>query len=110
MKGRIDTNSMIGGPDELKFSDAEISELIEQEKQVSISVLNLEKTRPGGAFFPFLNKAIYDLSKYGILKSVDKSNYNHNCLYLVLQSGGLSDIKLQELRPIPLLRIRVFGI
>ena len=26
-----------------------------------------------------------------------KSNYKHNCLYLVLQSGGLSDIKLQEL-------------
>ena len=29
--------------------------------------------------------------------SVGKSNYDHNCFYLALQSGGLSDIKLQEL-------------
>ena len=56
----------IGGPGEPKFSDAEISELIEQETEVLISVLNIEKTRPGGAFFSFLNKAIYDLSKYGL--------------------------------------------
>ena len=55
------------------------------------------KQRPGGAFFCFLKKAIYDLSKYGIVKSVDRNNHNHNCLYLALQAGGLSDIKLQEL-------------
>ena len=30
-------------------------------------------------------------------KIVDRRNYKHNCLYLALQSGGLSDIKLQEL-------------
>ena len=65
MKGKLDTNAIIGGPDEPKFSDAEISELIEQETEVLISVLSIEKTRPAGAFFPFLNKAIYDLSKYG---------------------------------------------
>ena len=40
---------------------------------------------------------MYDLSKYGIAKSVDKSNYHHNCLYLALEAGGLPDIKLQEL-------------
>ena len=97
MNGNIDTNAIIGGPDGPKFSDSEISELIEQEEKVLISVLNNEKTRPGGAFFSFLNQAIYDLSKYGNLKSVDKNNHTHNCLYLALQSGGLSDIKLQEL-------------
>ena len=43
MKGKIDTNSIIGGPDEPKFSDAEISELIEREKEVIIPVLNNEK-------------------------------------------------------------------
>ena len=43
MKGKIDTNAIIGGPDEPKFSDAEISELIGQGKEVIISVLNLEK-------------------------------------------------------------------
>ena len=30
-------------------------------------------------------------------KKVDRNNYNHNCLYLALQAGGLSDIKLQEI-------------
>ena len=80
MKGKLDTNAIIGGPDEPKFSDAEISELIEQETEVLISVLNIEKTRPGGAFFSFLNKTIYDLSKYGIFKPVDKHKYHHNCL------------------------------
>ena len=97
MKGNIGTNAIIGGSDEPKFSDSEISELIEQGKEVLIPVLNNEKTRPGGAFFSFLNNTIYDLSKYGLFKSVDKSKYTHNCLYLVLQSGGLSDAKLQEL-------------
>ena len=30
-------------------------------------------------------------------KSVDRKEYKHNCLYFALESGGLSDIKLQEL-------------
>ena len=56
------------------------------------------KTRAGGPFFPYLNITILDLSKYGVFfKNVDKTKYTHNCLYLVLQAGGLSDIKLQEL-------------
>ena len=97
MKGKIDTNAIIDASDEPKFSDSEISDLIEQETEVIISVVELGKTRPGGAFFSFLNKTIYDLSKYGIFKTVDKHNYHHNCLYLALQAGGLSDNKLQEL-------------
>ena len=54
-------------------------------------------TRAGGSFFPYLNITIFDLSKYGIFKSVERKNYKHNCLYLALQAGGLSDVKLQEL-------------
>ena len=60
MKGKIDTNAITGGPDGPQFSDAEISELIGQETEVLITVINTEKTRPGGAFVPFLNKAMYD--------------------------------------------------
>ena len=33
----------------------------------------------------------------GCLNRLIKTNYNHNCVYLALQAGGLSDIKLQEL-------------
>ena len=32
-----------------------------------------------------------------LLKSVDRNNYKHNCLYPALQAGGLSDVKLQGL-------------
>ena len=55
------------------------------------------KTRSGGAFFPFINNTIFNLDKYGIFKTVNKDNYIHNCLYLALKEGGLSDIKLQQL-------------
>ena len=54
-----------------------------------------QKTRPGGVFFPYLNNIIYGLDKYGIFKTVDINSYNHSCLYLALQAGGLSDIQLQ---------------
>ena len=28
---------------------------------------------------------------------MDRNDYKHNCLYLALKAGGLSDIKLQKL-------------
>ena len=32
-----------------------------------------------------------------MFKTVGRNMYKHNCLYLILQAGGLSDMKLQEL-------------
>ena len=95
MKGNIDTNAVSGGTGEPTFSDAEITGLLEHEQEVLITVVKSDKTRPGGAFYPFLNNTIYDLSKYGVFKTVDRNNYKHNCLHLALQASGLSDIKLQ---------------
>ena len=48
-KGKLDTNVIIGGPDEPTFSDAEISELLEQEQEVLLTVVKLkvDKQRPG---------------------------------------------------------------
>ena len=54
MKGKNDNNAVIGGTDEPTFSDAEISGLLEHEQEVLITVVNNDKTRPGGAFYPFL--------------------------------------------------------
>ena len=88
MKGKIDTNAVIGGTDEPTFSDAEISGLWEHEQEVLITAVEHDKTRPGGAFYPFLDNIIYDLSKYGVFKTVGRNNYKHNCLYLALQAGG----------------------
>ena len=78
-------------------SDKEVVDLINVEKEVELFIVEKNKTRSGGSFFPYLNITIFDLSKYGIFKSVDRNNYKHNCLYLASQAGGLSDVKLQEL-------------
>ena len=39
----------------------------------------------------------FNLDKYDLFKNIDRNNYKHNCLYLALRAGGLSDIKLQHL-------------
>ena len=75
-------------------SDKEVVDLINVEQEVELFVVEKNKTRAGGSFFPYLNSTLFDLPKYGIFKSVDRNNYKHNCLYLALQAGGLSDIKL----------------
>ena len=99
MKGNIDMNAVTDEVDAPKFSDAGISGLLGQEAEVLITVVKTDdtKTRPGGAFFPYLNNTISDLYKYGISRTVDRNIYKHNCLYLALQAGGLSDSQLQEL-------------
>ena len=67
MKGKIDMNAVTGEVDAPIFSDAEISGLLEQETEVWITAVkkNDAATRPGGAFFTYLNNTIYDLDKYG---------------------------------------------
>ena len=42
-------------------------------------------------------KLLYLIHLVWYFKTVDRNNYKHNCLYLALQAGGLSDVKLQEL-------------
>uniref|UniRef100_UPI00404B7C74 hypothetical protein n=1 Tax=Flavobacterium sp. TaxID=239 RepID=UPI00404B7C74 len=98
MKGDIDMSSTNSETAEvITDSDKEVVDIIKIEKEVEMFVVDKNKTRAGGSFFPYLNITIFDLAKYGIFKSVDRNNYRHNCLYLALQSGGLSDVKLQEL-------------
>ena len=45
-----------------------------------------------------MKNTIFDLTKYGIFFKVDRTNDKHNCIYLALQAGGLSGVKLQELK------------
>ena len=79
-------------------SDKEVVDLITVEQEVGFFfIVYNNRTRAGGSSFPYLNITIFDLSKYGILNIVGRRKYKHNCLYLALQSGGLSYIKLQEL-------------
>ena len=98
MKGTIDMSATSSETAEvITDSDKEVADLISNEKEAGFFIVYKNKTRAGGSFFPYLNITIFDLSKHGIFKSVGKNNYKHNCLYLALQAGGLSDVKLQEL-------------
>ena len=81
MKGNVDMSATTG----------------KKEQELELFIVDKHRTRGGGSFFPYLNITIFDLSKYGMFKTVDRNNYRHNCLYLALQAGGLSDVKLQEL-------------
>ena len=67
--------------------------MIDIEKEIEIFVVDKNKTRAGGTFFPCLNNTNFDLDNYGIFKKVDRNNFKHNCLYLALKYCGLSDSK-----------------
>ena len=98
MKGDIDMSATTSETAEvITGSDKEAVDLINVEQEVELFTVEKNKTRAGGSSFPYLIVSIFGLSKYDIFKSVDRKNYKHNCLYLALQAGGLSDIKLQEL-------------
>ena len=98
LKGDIDMSATNSETAEvITDSDKEVLDIMVKEKHVEIFTADKNKTRAGGPFFPYLNITIFDLSKYGIFKTVDRNNHKHNCLYLALQAGGLSDGKLQEL-------------
>ena len=47
-------------------SDAEVEEVFDIETEVEIFVVDKNKTRAGGSFFPYINNTIFDLTKYGI--------------------------------------------
>ena len=98
MKGTIDMSATSSESAEvITNSDKEVVDLIGKEKEADFCIVDKHRTRAGGPFFPHLNITIFDLSKYGIFKTVGINNYKHNCLHLALQAGGLSYTKLQEL-------------
>ena len=71
MKGDIDMSATTSGKsEEIKESDATVISLLDIEKEIEIFVVDKNKTRAGGAFFPYLNNTIFDLDKYGILKQL----------------------------------------
>ena len=47
-------------------SDAEVEEVLDIETEVETFVVDKNKTRAGGSFFPYINNTIFDLTKYGI--------------------------------------------
>ena len=47
-------------------SDAEVEEVFDIETEVETFVVDKNKTRAGGSFFPYINNTIFDLTKYDI--------------------------------------------
>ena len=77
IKGDIDMSATTSETAEaITDSDKEVVDLINVEQEVELSIVEKNKTRAGGSFLPHLNTTIFDLSKYGISKSVDGKNYN----------------------------------
>ena len=72
MKGNVDMSVTTGETDEGDkgtSSDADVKEIAKKVKEVELFIVDKNKTRAGGSFFPYLNTTIFDLSKYGILNS-----------------------------------------
>ena len=68
MKGNIDMSAVVGEEGQkVSESDAEVVAIIGQETQLEVVVVDKNKTRAGGAFYPYINNTIFDLSKYVIL-------------------------------------------
>ena len=87
MKGDVDMSATTSETTEvITDSDTEVVDLINVRQEVELFTAEKNKTRAGGSFFPYLNITIFDLSKYGIFKSVDRSNYKHNCSYLAFKA------------------------
>ena len=61
LKAQIDMSVVVG--EELvntSFSDVELVTLTAEETDVEIFVLDKNKTRAGGAFFPYINNTVFD--------------------------------------------------
>ena len=90
MKGDIDMSVVIGEEEAaISISDAGIMTIIDEEPEVEIFVVDEDKTKGGGALFPYLNNTIFELTSTEILQQLTENNYKHNCLYLALEAGGL---------------------
>ena len=71
MKGNVDmsaTTGEAGEGDKNTVSDAEVKDIVNSEKEVEMFIVDKNRTRAGGSFFPYLNITIFDLAKYGIFK------------------------------------------
>ena len=58
----------VPAPASKTISDAEVEELLDIETEIEIVVVDNNKARAGGCFFPYINITwfVYDLFKHGI--------------------------------------------
>ena len=67
MKGDIYMSVVVGEEAIVNtISGAELVDISVQEREVETFVVDKNKTRAGGSFFPYINNPIFDLTKYDI--------------------------------------------
>lgn len=82
-------------------SDLEYNVIIQNgEGEIEFSSIDYSESTnkmDNGAFFKYYNSFPMDLSRYGVFKNFDQSNYDNTCLVDALVSSGLSDEKYSTL-------------
>ena len=83
--------------DVITDSDKEVVDLVNVEKEVGLFIVEKIRQEQVAHSFHILILPYLIYLSMAFFKTVDRNNYKHNCLYIALQAGGLSDVKLQEL-------------
>jgi len=75
------------------------------EEYADFQYIELEKLIPtnqyqmaNGAFFQYTHLTKFDLSRYGVFKTIQAENYKDTCLIYALEKGGLSADKLDQIK------------
>ena len=76
MKGDTDMSVVNDTVINDKEGDEEVRDLVHKETDVGFFVVGNNKTRSGGALFPYLDNTTYDLDKHGIFNTINDFNYN----------------------------------
>lgn len=69
-------------------------EYIELEKIVPMNVYQMAN----GAFFQYTHLTKFNLSRYGVFKTIQAENYKDTCLIYALEKGGLCAEKLDQIK------------
>lgn len=93
---------------EYSFEDKKIEEISDQEfihtlkttSKILITQSKKGRSKPAGAFFPYLNTLDIDLSRYGIYNTIEVENYENNCLFEALKLANINETKLNSLKAI----------
>ena len=66
---------------------------LDSVKRLKLVIVNKKqnKTKPGGGSLKYNHTTKFDLSKYGIYKPNDDSDYSENGLVIDFREGGVSD-------------------
>lgn len=98
-----DNNKIIFGIDE---SDNELIQLMKVFDKITVKLVTKRqkkkdgtiKKKSGGGFFNYTHNIDMDFSRYGLFKTVEKDNYNINCVVRAFENIGVAKNDIVDLR------------